>query len=370
MKVLVLNAGSTSIKFDLYEMDAEERLAHGIRERVGTAAAGVERALGDIVGELGARLDGLAAVGHRVVHGGERLIRPTRDRRHGRGGDRGVRGVRAAPQPGQPARHPRRQRAVSRRPARRGVRHRVPRARCRSTRSSTALPHELYLERRRAPLRLPRPEPPVHGRVRRRGAPAHRSRRGCGSSPATSAAARASPRSTAAISIDTSMGMTPLEGLVMGTRARRSRSRRSRCSLARDGHVHRRDRRPAQPASPGSPASRASAPTSATSQAAAERGDARARLAIDVFVHRLRKYIGAYAAELGGADAIVFTGGIGENSAEVRERVVRALGFMGVALDRERNADGAARGHRRRRRCRGAPRADAGSSSSTPTRSA
>jgi acetate kinase len=72
-------------------------------------------------------------------------------------------------------------------------------------------------------------------------------------------------------------------------------------------------------------------------EAAAQRGDPRARLAIDVFVHRLRKYIGAYVAELGGADAIVFTGGIGEHAATVRERVCSTLGFMGVALDAPRN---------------------------------
>jgi acetate kinase len=73
-------------------------------------------------------------------------------------------------------------------------------------------------------------------------------------------------------------------------------------------------------------------------QTAAERGDVRARLTIDVFVTRLQKYVGAYAARLGGADAVVFTGGIGENSAVVRERVCAPLGFMGVDVDRERNA--------------------------------
>jgi acetate kinase len=71
---------------------------------------------------------------------------------------------------------------------------------------------------------------------------------------------------------------------------------------------------------------------------AADAGDVRARLAIDVFVHRLRKYIGAYAAVLGGADAIVFTGGIGENSARVRAAVCDGLVYMGVALDAARNA--------------------------------
>ena len=70
----------------------------------------------------------------------------------------------------------------------------------------------------------------------------------------------------------------------------------------------------------------------------------RARLAIEVFVHRIRKYIGAYAAVLGGADAIVFTGGIGENSVEVRAAVSDALVYMGVVLDAEKNQHADARG--------------------------
>ncbi len=64
----------------------------------------------------------------------------------------------------------------------------------------------------------------------------------------------------------------------------------------------------------------------------------RARLAVDLFIHRVRKYVGAYAAQLGGVDALVFSGGIGENAATVRARVCEPLGFMGVGLDLERNA--------------------------------
>src|SRR5690606_23962308 len=70
---------------------------------------------------------------------------------------------------------------------------------------------------------------------------------------------------------------------------------------------------------------------------AAEAGDPRARLAIDVFVHRVRKYIGAYAAVLGGADAVVFTGGIGENAAAVRSRICDGLVYMGIAFDENAN---------------------------------
>ena len=74
-------------------------------------------------------------------------------------------------------------------------------------------------------------------------------------------------------------------------------------------------------------------------QRAADGRRAPARLAIDVFAHRLRKYIGAYAAVMGGVDAIVFTGGIGENSALIRHRCTQRLEFLGAALDEDRNRD-------------------------------
>jgi acetate kinase len=68
-----------------------------------------------------------------------------------------------------------------------------------------------------------------------------------------------------------------------------------------------------------------------------ENGDRRARLAVDIFCARARKYIGAYLAALGGADAVVFTGGIGENSPEVRARICKGLEWMGLDLDPARN---------------------------------
>jgi len=64
-----------------------------------------------------------------------------------------------------------------------------------------------------------------------------------------------------------------------------------------------------------------------------ESGDRRASLAVEIFCYRVRKYVGAYLAALGGADALVFTGGIGENSAEVRRLVCEGLAWMGLELD-------------------------------------
>ena len=69
-----------------------------------------------------------------------------------------------------------------------------------------------------------------------------------------------------------------------------------------------------------------------------EHNDRRARLAIEIFCYRARKYIGSYLAAMNGAEAIVFTGGIGENAAEIRERICSDLGWLGIALDEELNA--------------------------------
>jgi acetate kinase len=68
-----------------------------------------------------------------------------------------------------------------------------------------------------------------------------------------------------------------------------------------------------------------------------EKQDRRARLAIDIFCTRARKYIGAYLAELGGAEAVIFTGGIGENSALIRERICSGLEWMGMTIDPSKN---------------------------------
>jgi acetate kinase len=70
-----------------------------------------------------------------------------------------------------------------------------------------------------------------------------------------------------------------------------------------------------------------------------ENNDRRARLAIEIFCYRARKYIGAFLAAVGGADAIVFTGGIGENSAEVRAKICSGLEWTGVKLNAESNAE-------------------------------
>jgi acetate kinase len=136
-------------------------------------------------------------------------------------------------------------------------------------------------------------------------------------------------------SVETSMGLSPLEGLVMGTRSgdldpavifhliREAGMAPEEVEriLNRDsglkGLCGDNDLR--------------------TIEERAARGDERARLALDVYVHRIRKYLGAYTAVLGRLDAVVFTAGVGENSDTVRARVCADLEVLGLRLDAARN---------------------------------
>jgi acetate kinase len=137
-------------------------------------------------------------------------------------------------------------------------------------------------------------------------------------------------------SVDTSLGMTPLEGLVMGTRCgdldpsipfylmretgmraddvegllNRESGLKGICGVSDMREILER----------------------------AAKGDERAELAIGMFCYRIRKYIGAYHAVLGRLDALVFTGGIGENAAPVRQRACEALGHLGIAIDQAKNS--------------------------------
>src|ERR671916_501012 len=134
-------------------------------------------------------------------------------------------------------------------------------------------------------------------------------------------------------SVDTSMGMTPLEGLVMGTRS-------GDIDPAIFDFIASKEGLSAQEAesvlNKQSGLLGISGLTNDMRELLDERresGDRRARLAVEIFCYRVRKYVGAYLPATNGADAIVFTGGIGENSAEVRARVCEGLGWMGVELD-------------------------------------
>jgi acetate kinase len=138
-------------------------------------------------------------------------------------------------------------------------------------------------------------------------------------------------------SIETSMGMTPLEGLVMGTRCG-DLDAGVIFEIQRQMHLSTAQVEDLLNRKSGLLGMTGTQNMSEIEQRAAE-GDEAARLAIHVFCHRIRKYVGAYVAVMGGADAIVFTGGIGENSALVRHRVAQRLDFLGARIDEDRNRD-------------------------------
>lgn len=136
-------------------------------------------------------------------------------------------------------------------------------------------------------------------------------------------------------SIDTSMGMTPLEGLVMGTRSGDVDPGMFTYLTRELGLTVEAIERQLYSNS-GLKALAGSHDLREVEQMAAE-GNADAQLAINVYAYRVRKYIGAYAAAMGGVDVIAFTGGIGENSATMRRRVCDKFEFLGLSLDDDKN---------------------------------
>jgi acetate kinase len=137
-------------------------------------------------------------------------------------------------------------------------------------------------------------------------------------------------------SVDTSMGLTPLEGLVMGTRSG-DLDPSVVGFLAEKENVSVVEVEEWLNKKSGLLGISGSASDMRSLLASVKQGDKRAALAVEVFCYRVRKYIGAYLAALGGADAIVFGGGIGENSAEIRSRILTGMEWCGVKLDQSRN---------------------------------
>jgi acetate kinase len=138
------------------------------------------------------------------------------------------------------------------------------------------------------------------------------------------------------VSIDTSMGFTPLEGLLMGTRS-------GDIDPAVILHIMSREELSLHEGNTLLNKHSGLAGISGISSdmrevvIAAQSGNSNAKLAIDVFCYRLRKYIGSYLAVLGGLDALIFTAGIGENSAIVRSESCNGLEFLGIKIDTARN---------------------------------
>lgn len=357
MNVLALNCGSSSIKFRIFALDGgtePRRVAHGGVERIGDAAtielvaegseavrttegvadhaAGVRRVL-DWTSSFG-RID---AVGHRVVHGGARFTAPTPI-------DDGVIAEIEALERLAPLHNA---------PALAGIRAArahlvaVPMAAVFDTAFHASLPD------RAARYAIPWELAERHG-IRRYGfhGTSYRSVLARYARLTETASERArvvalhlgNGASITAIesgrSVDTSMGLTPLEGLVMGTRSGDLDPAIVPQLVRAEGVTAETVGRWLNERSGLLGLSGRSADV--RDLLAAEPTDARARLALEIFCYRARKYVGAYLAVLGGADAVIFTGGIGEHSPDIRQRIGEGLEWAGVAIDSARNA--AARG--------------------------
>ena len=329
MRILVLNVGSSSVKASILDPDTGQRAATTRLERVDDPEAAVAEAVAGIAHA------GVDAVVHRVVHGGSAFDRPVQLDEASLAALEGLVDLAPLHLPGNLA---------GIRAARQALPE-VPHVAVFDTAFHSTLPPRAWR------YALPRELADRHG-VRRYGfhgashawvarqAAAHLGRPlnqlrliTCHLGGGCSVAAIEYGRS-----VETSMGLTPVEGLVMGTRA-------GDVDAGALLHLARREGLDADALDALLNDQSGLAGLSGRGsdmrdilQGAAD-GDEACRESVAVFCHRVRKYIGAYAAVLGGADAIVFTGGIGENSAEIRHRATQRLTFLGASLDEDANRD-------------------------------
>jgi len=370
MNILVLNCGSSTVKFQLIATDldhiannTDRRLARGIIERIGgeaivtfevtgqdpvrsTAALRDTQAAVEFIirwacsPETGiAELKSVAdihAVGHRVVHGGERFTHSVLIT------DEVLRGIEDCIDLA-PLHNPTNIKGIL--AAREVFGSGLPAVAVFDTAFHQTLPEHAYLYA--LPYQLYRRHRirryGFHGTSHRYVAYRYRQLRGIARSETNVITLHlGNGCSIAAISagdsVDTSMGLTPLEGLVMGTRSGDIDPAIVDFVAAKEGLSSQEVETLLNKQSGLLGISGLTNDMRELLAEARENNDRRARLAIEIFCYRARKYIGAFLAAAGGADAIVFTGGIGENSAEVRTKICAGLEWMGVKLDDERNA--------------------------------
>ena len=369
MNILVLNCGSSSLKFQLIATDLESiaqnndrRLAHGVIERIGGAAiitlttegkpaqrsaapikdirAAVEKVLrwiaseGSGVGEVKSLAD-IHAVGHRVVHGGEHFtesaiitaevlhviedcieLAPL----HNPANIKGILAAREVFGPGLP------QVAVFDTAFHQTLPEKA---------FLYALPYQLY---RRHKIR----RYGFHGTSHRYVAYRYRTLKNIPREQVNVITLHlGNGCSIAAIkggnSIDTSMGLTPLEGLVMGTRSGDLDAAIIEFISEKEGLTVQEVETLLNTQSGLLGISGLTNDMRELLAEAGENNDRRARLAIEIFCYRAAKYIGSYLAAMNGADAVIFTGGIGENSPKVRELISERLSWLGIELDPQLN---------------------------------
>ena len=360
MKILVINCGSSSLKCQLFDMETKSCLARGLVECIGeegrsrytfeagageisgsVKAADHEAALKKLVEELtdadrGAvkRIDEIDAVGHRVVHGGEAFVEATEITEE-------VLAAIEAQVPLAPLHNPHNLTGI--RAARRLLAD-VPQVAVFDTAFHESIPPYAYLyavpyefyEKYRA--RRYGFHGTSHLFVARRAAEilgkplSGFSGITCHLGNGCSMAAIRDGRS-----VDTTMGLTPLEGLIMGTRSGDIDPGLG-FFLARQAGIPFEGIESLLNSRSGLLGVSGLSNDVRPLKEAAERGHARAVLALDMFAYRVKKYIGAYMAVLDGCEAIVFTGGIGEKAAFLREKICSDLESLGIRLDVTRNA--------------------------------
>ena len=308
MRVLVVNAGSSSLKLRLLG-DDDELLGTA---DLGADAAGLDEALSD--------LGPADAVGHRVVHGGERFRDPVRIDAEV---ERALRELTALAPLHQP-------KSLAALEAVGGALPGVPAVACFDTAFHAGLPEAASTYALPAEWR-------ERWRIRRYGfhglSHAWASRRAGGGRVVTchlgAGASLAAVRDGRCV--DTTMGFTPLEGLVMATRSGSVDPGLLLWLLEETGMPERELAEALEHRS----GVLALAGTDDMREVVAQGG-----LALDVYLHRLRASIAAMTAALGGLDALVFTGGVGEHSPEVRAGTAEGLAFLGVEIDGVRNTSG------------------------------
>ncbi len=336
MNILALNAGSSSLKFRLFAIDGdtETMLTEGEAERVGgdALASAAEKAVDQC------RPLGIDAVGHRVVQGGSQFTHATRVSPEMLTELKTLRGLDPLHNPGEIALIEATQKLLPD----------VPEVACFDTAFhrtlpevayTYALPHELSA---RLGLRRYGFHGLSHQYVSERlleclGRDAAGTRLvTCHLGSGASACALRDGKS-----VDTSMGMTPLEGLVMGTRSG-DVDPGLLLYLLREQNMTPEQLDDLLNKQSGLLGISGVGSDMRDLEKAASEGNTQAALALDLFAYRARKYLGAYAAALGGLDAIAFTGGIGERSPAMRGRICAGLEFLGVLLDTgvNQSADG------------------------------
>jgi acetate kinase len=360
MYTLVLNCGSSSVKFQLFDMETEEGLAKGLVEKIGSSVAGLRymptggsavREQLEVLNHAAAirlalrtltnpgygvmeEAGDVIAVGHRVVHGGERFVDSVLIT------DEVKRQIEACIQFA-PLHNPHNLSGIE---ACEKLLPGVPQVGVFDTAFHQTMTPEAYL------YALPFPLYKKLG-VRRYGfhGTSHRFVAGetaqllqepitalkmitCHLGNGASIAALKNGQS-----VDTSMGFTPLEGLVMGTRCGDIDPAIVPYLIDRE-KLSVREINSLMNKSSGLLGLSESTNDMREIEDEAEHGSRSHQLALAVFCRRIQKYIGAYAAALGGIDVLVFTGGIGENSPTVRERSTAGLEFMGITLDAAKNA--------------------------------